>query len=59
MPARRTSIPWGVTTEERFHIADARRVLDSDHYGMDEVKETILQFIAVGKLKGTVQGKIL
>jgi len=54
-----TSIPWGVTTEERFHIADARRVLDSDHYGMDEVKETILQFIAVGKLKGTVQGKIL
>mmetsp|Transcript_11200 Transcript_11200/g.21770 ORF Transcript_11200/g.21770 Transcript_11200/m.21770 type:complete len:1063 (-) Transcript_11200:1033-4221(-) len=54
-----TSIPWGITTEENFDIADARRVLDRDHYGMDEVKETILQFIAVGKLKGSVQGKIL
>jgi Lon-like ATP-dependent protease len=54
-----TSIPWGVTTEENFDISDARRVLDRDHYGMDEVKETILQFIAVGKLKGSVQGKIL
>mmetsp|Transcript_22997 Transcript_22997/g.41277 ORF Transcript_22997/g.41277 Transcript_22997/m.41277 type:complete len:852 (-) Transcript_22997:332-2887(-) len=54
-----TNIPWGVTTEENFNISDARLVLDSDHYGMDEVKETILQFIAVGKLKGSVQGKIL
>ncbi|KAL7552257.1 hypothetical protein ACHAWF_015528 [Thalassiosira exigua] len=54
-----TGIPWGVTTEECFDISDARKVLDRDHYGMDEVKETILQFIAVGKLKGTVQGKIL
>ncbi|KAL7514705.1 hypothetical protein ACHAXN_012087 [Cyclotella atomus] len=54
-----TSIPWGVTTEENFDIKAARTVLDRDHYGMDEVKETILQFIAVGKLKGTVQGKIL
>ena len=54
-----TNIPWGITTEENFDITAARRVLDRDHYGMDEVKETILQFIAVGKLKGTVQGKIL
>lgn len=54
-----TSIPWGTVTEENFDIKAARTVLDSEHYGMDEVKETILQFIAVGKLKGTVQGKIL
>jgi Lon-like ATP-dependent protease len=54
-----TAIPWGVTTKENFDITEARHVLDRDHYGMDEVKETILQFIAVGKLKGTVQGKIL
>lgn len=54
-----TNIPWGVTTKENFDISDARTVLDRDHYGMDEVKETILQFIAVGKLKGSVQGKIL
>lgn len=54
-----TDIPWGVTTEENFEITEARRVLDRDHFGMDEVKDTILQFIAVGKLKGTIQGKIL
>jgi Lon-like ATP-dependent protease len=52
-------IPWGVTTEENFDIREARNVLDRDHYGLDDVKDTILQFIAVGKLKGTVQGKIL
>ena len=54
-----TSVPWGVETEENFDIRDARQVLDRDHYGLDDVKDTILQFIAVGKLKGSVQGKIL
>ena len=52
-------VPWGVTTEENFDIKAARKVLDRDHYGLDEVKDTILQFIAVGKLRGSVQGKIL
>jgi len=54
-----TSIPWGVEGEDRFDIASARKILDSDHYGMDDVKDIILQFIAIGKLKGTIQGKIL
>ena len=54
-----TDIPWGKISEENFDIKEARRVLDSDHYGLDEVKDTILQYIAVGKLKGTIQGKIL
>lgn len=54
-----TSIPWGVTTEENFDIKKARAILDRDHYGLDDVKDTILQFIAIGKLKGTVEGKIL
>lgn len=54
-----TGVPWGVKTEENFDIREARNVLDRDHYGLDDVKDTILQFIAVGKLKGTVQGKIL
>jgi len=52
-------VPWGVETEENFDIQEARRVLDRDHYGLDDVKDTILQFIAVGKLTGSVQGKIL
>jgi ATP-dependent Lon protease len=46
-------------TEENFDIKVARVVLDRDHYGLDDVKDTILQFIAIGKLKGSVQGKIL
>ena len=54
-----TSIPWGKTSEENFDIKEARKVLDRDHYGLDEVKDTILQYIAVGKLKGSIKGKIL
>mmetsp|Transcript_37123 Transcript_37123/g.54588 ORF Transcript_37123/g.54588 Transcript_37123/m.54588 type:complete len:1044 (+) Transcript_37123:158-3289(+) len=54
-----TDIPWGVMSEENFDINAARKVLDRDHYGLDEIKDTILQFIAIGKLKGSVQGKIL
>lgn len=52
-------IPWGLVTDENFDIRQARQVLDRDHYGLDDVKDTILQFIAIGKLKGSVQGKIL
>jgi Lon-like ATP-dependent protease len=52
-------VPWGVLTEENFDIRKARHILDRDHYGLEDVKDTILQFIAVGKLHGSVQGKIL
>ena len=54
-----TGLPWGVTTEEVFDIDHARKTLDEDHYGMDDVKERILEFIAVGKLSGSTHGKIL
>ena len=54
-----TSIPWGHSSEERLDIAQAREVLDADHYGLDDVKERILEFIAVGQLRGTTQGKII
>jgi Lon-like ATP-dependent protease len=52
-------VPWGVATEENFDLALARKILDRGHYGLEEVKDAILEFIAIGKLKGTVQGKIL
>jgi Lon-like ATP-dependent protease len=54
-----TQIPWGIYTEENFDIEKAALILDQDHYGLKDVKERILEFIAVGKLRGTVQGKIL
>ncbi|KAL7572007.1 hypothetical protein ACA910_001662 [Epithemia clementina (nom. ined.)] len=52
-------IPWGVVKDENFDIVKARQALDRDHYGLEDVKDTILQFIAIGKLVGSVQGKIL
>jgi ATP-dependent Lon protease len=52
-------VPWNVMSNENFDIKDARKILDRDHYGLDDVKDTILEFIAVGKLKGSVQGKIV
>jgi len=52
-------VPWGKFLEEQFEIKEARKVLDRDHFGLFDVKDTILTFIAVGKLKGSVQGKIL
>ena len=54
-----TSLPWGVVGEEKLDIAHARDILDGDHYGLKDVKERILEFIAVGKLRGTTQGKII
>lgn len=54
-----TQIPWGQRSKENYSIAHARKVLDEDHYGLQDVKDRILEFIAVGKLRGTVEGKIL
>eukprot|EP00732_Lithocolla_globosa_P001897 Lithocolla_globosa_v1_NODE_1085_length_2885_cov_18.564311.p1 type:complete len:896 gc:universal NODE_1085_length_2885_cov_18.564311:83-2770(+) len=54
-----TDVPWGINGKENFDIFHAEKVLESDHYGLEDVKKRILEFIAVGKLKGTVQGKII
>ena len=54
-----TQIPWGRHSEENFDLKHAVEVLDEDHYGLKDVKDRILEFLAVGKLRGTVEGKIL
>ncbi|KAL1139685.1 hypothetical protein AAG570_006663 [Ranatra chinensis] len=54
-----TSLPWGVTREENLDLSQAMKILDEDHYGMEDVKKRILEFIAVSQLKGSTQGKIL
>ena len=54
-----TILPWGVFSKDSYNIARARRVLDRDHYGLKDVKERILEFIAVGKMKGDISGSIL
>ena len=54
-----TVLPWGLASQENLDLAVAREVLDEDHYGLDDVKKRILEFIAVSQLKGSVQGKII
>lgn len=54
-----TSLPWGVSSEENLDLQLASEILDEDHYGMEDVKKRVLEFIAVSQLIGTTQGKIL
>ncbi|CAK9804484.1 Lon protease homolog, mitochondrial [Anthophora plagiata] len=54
-----TAMPWGITSPENLNLQQAIEILDKDHYGMDDIKKRILEFIAVSQLKGSTQGKIL
>ncbi|HEX9310964.1 MAG TPA: endopeptidase La [Gemmatimonadaceae bacterium] len=53
------SIPWTERTDEVLDVPHARAILDADHYGLDEVKDRILDFIAVLSLVGRLDGQIL
>ncbi|MBI3048735.1 MAG: endopeptidase La [Acidobacteria bacterium] len=52
-------VPWSVTTTDRIDPVEARKVLDEDHYDLDKVKERIVEYLAVRKLKGDMKGPIL
>ena len=52
-------IPWGVTTRETINIQKARKKLDDDHFGLDKVKERILEYLAVRQLSPDVKGGLL
>ena len=52
-------VPWDKPTEDRLDPVDARQVLDQDHYDLDKVKERIVEYLAVRKLKGDLKGPIL
>ena len=53
------SLPWGTRTEDNLDLAHAREVLDEDHYDIEKVKDRILEFLAVRKLKPDARGSIL
>jgi ATP-dependent Lon protease len=53
------SLPWGQTTEDNLDLERAREVLDEDHFDLDKVKERILEYLAVSKLKNDLSGPIL
>ncbi len=54
-----TSLPWGVYTRDNFKLQQARRVLNADHYGLQDVKQRILEFLSVGILKERISGSII
>ncbi|HEY9459965.1 MAG TPA: endopeptidase La [Paralcaligenes sp.] len=52
-------LPWSVVTEDRIDIAEARRILDQDHYGLRKIKQRILEYLAVRKLNPHGKSPIL
>ncbi len=53
------SLPWGQLTTDNMDLKHARKVLDQDHFGLDKVKDRIIEFLAVRKLKNDMKGPIL
>lgn len=53
------SMPWSKSTVDNLDINNAQKILDEDHYDLEKVKERILEFLAVKKLKGDLKGSIL
>src|SRR5690625_7315885 len=53
------SLPWNEKTEDMIEIDKASKVLDEDHYGLEKVKERILEYLAVQKLTDSIKGPII
>lgn len=54
-----TILPWGKQSQDHYDLKRAKEILDRDHYGLEDVKTRILEFLAVGKMKGDIAGSIL
>src|SRR3546814_20841533 len=52
-------LPWSVSTQEEIDIAQARRILDEDHFGLEQVKRRILEYLAVRQLRPDGRSPIL
>ena len=52
-------LPWGVKTKEKISVAAVRKALDQDHYGLEKVKERILEFVAVKQLAPELKGQVI
>jgi len=53
------ALPWNENTADNLDLEEARRILDEDHYGLEDVKERMLEFLAVRRLRGEMSGSIL
>lgn len=54
-----TAVPWGTYSKETHELSKAEKILEHDHYGLEDIKQRILEFISVGKLTGGVKGSII
>lgn len=54
-----TIIPWGIYSKETHDLSEAEKILEHDHYGLEDIKQRILEFIGVAKLSGSVKGSII
>ena len=54
-----TQVPWGVYTKDNFDIEHAKKVLNKEHEHLDDIKQRIVELIAVGQLKGSIAGSII
>ena len=53
------AMPWEIRTEDNFNLKQAEQILDEDHYGLEKIKERIIEYLAVASLKGKLKGPIL
>ncbi len=53
------SLPWNKRTRDNLDLENAKKVLDEDHYGLEEPKERILEYLSVLKLKGKIKGQVI
>lgn len=54
-----TIVPWGIHSKECHNLKTAKLILEEDHYGLEDIKQRILEFISVGKLTGGLKGSII
>ena len=54
-----TALPWGVYGQDKLDLKHARKVLDAHHAGLDDIKNRIIEFLAVGAYKGSISGSIV
>ena len=54
-----TALPWGVHSEDSFDLRNARSILDEEHDGLEDIKERIIEFLALGSYRGYVSGSII
>ena len=52
-------LPWGLFSDDKFNLKEAVKILDRDHFGLEKVKERIIEHLAVLKLRGDMKSPII